>query len=86
MPIMKVFSVRDRAADVFGRPFFVPTTGQAVRAFTDTINSKEDSEMVRHPDDFDLYHLADFDDETGQFECLSQPKQIAVGKNVKLRD
>lgn len=83
MPILKVCSVRDRAADVFGRPFFTPSRGVAVRSFTDHINSKDDSEMVKHPSDFELYQLADFDDETGKFENLEAPKMLARGEDVK---
>lgn len=85
MPKLIVLSVRDRAADVFGRPFFAPSIGSAIRSFSDYINdTKEQSEMQKHPEDFDLYHLAEFDDETGVFECLPKPKQIAIGKDVKI--
>lgn len=85
MPRINVFSVRDRIADVFGRPFFVPTVGQAIRSFGDALNSTDDNEMVKHPDDFDLFHLGEFDDETGIFECLTAPKQVAVGKDLKIK-
>lgn len=84
MPRTQVLSVRDRAADHYGRPFFSPSIGSAIRSFSDHINSTEDSEMVKHPEDFDLYHLAVFDDETGVFECLTQPKMIAVGKDLRI--
>lgn len=84
MPRLQVLAVRDRAADVYGRPFFTPSLGTAIRSFSDHLNGKEDSEMVKHPEDFDLYHLAVFDDETGQFECLSQPKMIAIGKDTAI--
>ena len=86
MPKLIVLAVRDRAADVFGRPFYVPSLGAGIRSFSDYINSKEDGEMQKHPEDFDLYHLAEFDDESGVFECLTKPKQIAIGKDVKIRD
>lgn len=84
MPKLIVCAVRDRAAVVYGRPFFTPSTGTAIRSFSDHLNSKEDSEMVKHPEDFDLYYLADFDDEIGVFECKSPPRQIAIGKDVVL--
>lgn len=85
MPRLQVVSVRDRAADVFGRPFFTPSVGTAIRSFADHLNGTEDSEMRKHPEDFDLYHLAVFDDETGVFECLPQPKQIAIGKDLIIK-
>lgn len=86
MPIQKVCSVRDRAADVYGRPFFTPSTGVAIRSFTDHVNSKDDSEIVKHPSDFELYLLADYDDESGRFECLPAPRMLARGEDVKRND
>lgn len=85
MPRLQVVSVRDRASDCFGRPFFTPSIGTAIRSFSDHLNGTDDTEMVKHPEDFDLYHLAEFDDESGVFECLVKPKQIAIGKDLKIQ-
>lgn len=86
MPKLQVLSVRDRAAAVFGRPFFAPSVGTGIRSFTDFINAKEEGEMQKHPEDFDLFHLAEFDDESGVFTNLDTPRQLAIGKDVKIRD
>lgn len=82
MPKLQVFSVRDTKSDSFGRPFFLPSIGTAIRAFGDHLNSKEDTEMRKHPGDFNLYHLGDFDDETGVFQNLGHPKQVAIGSDL----
>lgn len=74
----KVVCIRDRAADVFGQPVFVAALGQALRSFGDEINNKE-SQMSKHPDDYDLYELGEFDDNEGLFYA-NNPRQIAVGK------
>lgn len=65
-----VVSVLDRAASLFGRPFFVAAIGQATRSFSDEVNRKDGdrSEMAKHPDDFDLYLLGWYDDTVGAFE------------------
>jgi len=79
-----VFSVRDRATDQFGNPHFLINDGQAIRAFSDEVNSKsEDSYIAKHSDDFDLFKLGDFDTGTGLFSTGS-PEQICIGKSVKL--
>lgn len=79
---MIVVSVRDRAAVSFGRPIFAHATGQAIRSFQDEINRVDaDNPMSRHPEDYDLYELGSFDDQTGQFENQG-PRQIAVGKDM----
>ena len=80
-------SVKDRAADAFGRPMFVPSTGVAIRSFSDEVNrAADDNQLYSHPDDFDLYEFGDFDDNTGQFELYEQPKLLSLGKQVKIQN
>lgn len=77
-------SVKDRAADAFGRPMFVPSTGVAIRSFSDEVNRNDtDNQLFNHPDDFDLYELGEFDDNTGLFSLHEQPKLLTLGKQVK---
>jgi hypothetical protein len=83
--IQLIFSVKDRAADAFGRPLFVPSAGLAIRSFSDEVNrSADDNQMFHHSDDFDLYELGSYDDSTGIIECHPQPLQRALGKQVKV--
>lgn len=74
-----VLSVRDRAMDAFMQPFFAPAVGLAVRSFGDEINRAE-SPMHAHPEDYDLYQVGTFDDQTGIFTS-DQPRMLAVGKD-----
>lgn len=66
MTILTIVSVKDRAIDSYNRPFYVPTIGAAIRSFTDEVNRK-DSEMQAHPEDYDLYDMGTFCDQTGTF-------------------
>lgn len=77
---MKIVTIRDRAVDAYGQPIFVQALGQAMRSFSDEINSKE-STLNKHPDDYDLYHIGDYDQDTGLI-TPKQPEMIAVGKNL----
>jgi hypothetical protein len=80
-------SVKDRAADAYGRPMFVPSTGVAIRSFSDEINrSDADNQLYNHPDDFDLFEFGEFDDNTGSFELHEQPKLLSLGKQVKIQN
>jgi len=82
--ILQLVCVHDRAADAFTRPVFVPAIGQAIRSFQDEINrNAPENEMFRHPEDFDLYHVGSFDDNTGILQRLDEPKQLAIGKHLK---
>lgn len=79
-----VVSIKDRAADAFGRPAFVPSVGVAIRSFSDEVNRNDsENQMYAHPDDFDLFELASYDDSTGIVEMLEQPKLLILGKNAK---
>lgn len=65
---MKMFSVFDKKASIFFQPFFFRTIPEAIRSFTDEANSDADKSMIsKHPDDYALYSLGDFDDTTGDF-------------------
>ena len=78
-----IVSVKDRAADVFNRPFFVPHRNVAVRDFTDEVNrSAADNQLNKHPDDFDLYFLGTFDDNTAVFSMEDQPTVLVRAKDV----
>lgn len=77
-----VFAVKDRLADVFGQPFQQANKLSAIRAFTDSVNSVGETNMLnKHPDDFDLYELGTFDDCTGLYET-GVPQCVALGKEV----
>lgn len=78
-----VVSVFDRAADVYNRPFHVPHRNVAVRDFTDEINrSDAQNPLSKHPDDYDLYLLGQFDDSNGSFVCEGGPTVLVRGKDV----
>lgn len=81
-----VLSVRDRAANCFGQPFYVASVGGAIRSFGDEVNRvARQGEPVNplnvHPEDFDLFELGLFDDSVGKFLMVDEPRQIAIGKD-----
>lgn len=81
-----VCSVFDYAMGTYGRPLFVVAKGQAVRSFTDEVNREhEANEMYRHPDDFWLFHVGSFDDQTGRLLPLSEPELLVKGSDVKVK-
>lgn len=82
MQISKLFTVYDQKAEVFLPPFFVPTNGIATRAFRDCVNS-EDHQFGKHPSDYTLFYLGDFDDSTAEFDLGSK---ISLGNGVEFLD
>jgi len=66
------------------RPFFVPAIGAAVRSFGDEVKRvAPDNELSRHPDDYELFELGQFDDSSARFQMLPEPRSIARGKDFK---
>lgn len=80
-----VCSVKDRVANTFSHPFCSPTEQSAVRAFSDLIADRNSGTPSQHPDDFDLYHIAYWDDQDASYKTLSTPAQLALGREVAER-
>lgn len=80
MAVRPVLAIRDSAVGAFQAPFVHVALGAAVRAFGDAVKNPE-SGMDKHPEDYELYHLADFDEVTGLFIAGEQPVCIARGKD-----
>ena len=81
---MIVVSIKDRAADAYARPFFVQTDNVAIRSFMDEVNrSDKENPLYNHPDDYDLFGLGVFDDNSGIIELYDAPKLLMLGKTAK---
>lgn len=80
-----IVSVRDSALSGFSAPMAYPTTAVAFRQFSQQVNSgDQSSQLVLHPQDFELWHLAVFDDEAGVFEAPEGGVRcLARGQDVK---
>lgn len=80
-----IMSVRDSKSEAYGRPFFTPSIGTAIRSFADEVNNnREDNMLFSHPEDFTLFTLGKFDDTTGTFETCT-PKVLLIGDQAKVR-
>lgn len=70
------FSVFDSKIGAFASPFFAPSRGAAVRAFSDEVK-RDGSDFAKHPEDYILYQLCHYDDKTGVLAPLIAPEQVA---------
>lgn len=78
-----IVSIFDRAAGAFGRPAFVPSKGVAMRSFSEEVNRIGDDNMVnKHPDDFDMFYLGEFDDNNALFALSNPPELLARAKDL----
>jgi hypothetical protein len=80
-----ITAVRDSAIGAFNRPMFSPSVGATVRSFSDEAN-RDDKEnpMYAHPEDFELWQLGTWNDETGLFAGMAEgPSCVCRAKDVK---
>lgn len=76
-----VFAVYDRAAEAFMQPFYAQTIGSAIRSFTDAVNG--DGGIAKHPEDYMLSQLGEFDDNSGELTSILPPKKLVTALEVK---
>lgn len=80
--LLKSYSIRDAKAEVFNTPFFCKTHGEAERNFLQL--TKDEKSMVhQYPDDYDLYHLGTYDDQTGVMKPLDTPQHMVKAVSLK---
>lgn len=80
--ILQVFAARDNAVDAFMPPFFCRAKGEAIRSFMSACMEPEGS-LFKNRVDYDLYHLAFYDDATGTFEQVSTgPERVLTGREL----
>lgn len=72
----KIYAIKDQAIEAFSQPFFVQAQGQAVRMFMDE-SKNEQSQINRHPADFELWYLGDFDEQTGAITAAANIERVA---------
>lgn len=80
---IKIFAIKDLAAQAFLQPFFTHSSGVANRSFTSEINNAQ-QELFKHYQDLELYELGEFDDFTGRIQSYDDPKLISRGSDVKI--
>jgi len=81
--IYRIYSVKDLKAAAFAPPFFLGRDEVAVRTFKSAVNDPTHP-MHPHPEDYHLYHVGEFDDETGVITALEQPRFIIAAKGEVL--
>ena len=79
---LSIYSIFDQAAKAFTQPFFMQNDGLAIRAFQGNVNSKEPNNISDYPDQFTLYHIGTYNDQTGAIDSI-EPKTLGNGTQYK---
>lgn len=73
--ISDVYSIRDVKASVFSAPMLSASEGTMRRSVVDVLANK-DHPYSRHPEDYVLYFLGRFDDNSGMFDLEDTPVSL----------
>jgi hypothetical protein len=70
-----IYALKDTAVQAFNTPMFMRSQGEMLRALQDEVNTdKTKSALAAHPEDYELYRLGEYNEDTGAIT----PEQPAV--------
>ena len=75
--ILKIFVIFDSKAGAYLPPFFMHAEGQATRAFSNMANDRS-TQIGLNPEDYTLFEVGTFDDNTAQFEMLESKRALGT--------
>lgn len=78
----KIYSIYDSKIELFAKPFYMHSRGEALRAWGEVVNDPETT-ICKHPADFTLFELGEFDEETGKFANLQTPVSLGLAIEYK---
>ena len=81
---LNAYTIYDVASGIYMRPFFSQADGQAIRGFKD-IATDADHEVGKHPEDYTLYRVGNFNDVTGKMEG-EELEKLATGLEMVAED
>ena len=80
--ILQVFAVYDSKAKAYAHPFYTPNAEMAKRYFADGANDPT-LQLCKNSEDFSLFHLGEFHNDTGVFVLNSAPQPLGLASNYK---
>jgi len=71
----EVYGIRDAKAQAFLPPFMSQNEATAIRSVAH-LCMDENHQFNKSSEDYDLFHLANFDDESGKYELFDAPAHV----------
>lgn len=78
---LKMYGIYDDKAITFGHPFFQPREEMAIRMMHSLVND-QDTQHAKHPKDFSLYELGEYDTDTGIVTSEPPPHLVCTGMSL----
>lgn len=77
---LNMYSILDTAAKAYNTPFCMQNDALAIRAFSHNVND-ETTTINKNPEQFSLYHIGVFDDQSGNIKP-QEPQHVITAINV----
>ena len=74
---LKCYTVYDGKVAAYLPPFYCRADGEAIRMFAESVMS-EGHQFAKHPEDFTLFYIGEYDDETAKVECVITPVSLGT--------
>lgn len=74
----KMIAVFDKKTALFDNPFSVRHVGDAIRQW-DVVRKDTENKFGKNPEDFDLFQIGEYDDETGTLTTLTPHLHLSSG-------
>lgn len=81
----RIFSIRDSKAEMFYPPFYQKTHGEAERSLRELVRD-EKSLISKYPEDYDLYFLGEWDDQSGKMTLEDTPKHVIKATQLAISE
>lgn len=75
---LKVYAVYDTVSKSWNAPFVAPNAAAALRGFADAANDTN-TYVGKHPQDYILFEVGTWEDQTGLIGCTNPPDRIGIG-------
>lgn len=76
---MNIYSIRDSKAEASLLPFCMRSRGEVTRAFGDACKKNDGSPLASHPEDYILFEIGTFDEQTGLVDAYKAPVSVCMG-------
>ncbi|AXH73670.1 MAG: nonstructural protein [Microviridae sp.] len=78
-----LYAVKDLAVQAYMAIWEVRAPGEAMRAFQDEVNKRDGkSAIAQHPEDYELYKIGEYNDQTGVIYPEDMPVLVARAKEL----
>lgn len=86
MTVMKMVTVYDQVAMAHSTPKFFRSHGEAVRSLADAVNGSDDNAIKLHPEDYVMFDVGEYNEETGDVCGYTDGPQKIVSALALKRD